>query len=255
MNTADWRRVQQHPELAAGEIHVWRIRLDTPLPTESPLSADELQRAQRLHDGQKRQHFSAGRAAVRKLLGAYTGSPPHELLFACGPHGKPFLPASPLQFNFSNSGELALLAVCRDREVGIDIEQRDRKLSVESLAAHIFTPGEAAAFRQVPETEQHTALLAAWTRKEAYIKALGRGFSLPLKSFSVAVPADNEPAVLHLQDATGTPHPWQFVPLGAHPDYLAALAAAGTDWTVRCFDWQQVGLPASARPETNRRIL
>jgi 4'-phosphopantetheinyl transferase len=238
MSTADWRRVQQHPELAAGEIHVWRIRLDAPVPAESLLSAEELQRAQRLRDTQKRHHFSAGRAALRNLLGAYTGSPPRELPFTCGTHGKPFLPDCPLQFNFSNSGELALLAVCRDREVGIDIEQRDRKLSVESLAAHILTPEETAAFRQVPETEQGAALLAAWTRKEAYIKALGRGFSLPLKSFSVAVPADNESAVLHLQDATGTPQPWQFVPLAAHPDYLAALAATGTDWTPRCFDWQ-----------------
>ena len=238
MSTTDWRRVQQHPELAGGDIHVWRIRLDTPAPVESPLSADEQQRAQRLRDTQKRHHFSAGRAALRNLLGKYTGIQPRALEFELGPHGKPFLPGSPLQFNFTNSGELALLAVCRGREVGIDIEQRDRNISVERLAAHIFTPDEAATFRQLAESGKHAALLAAWTRKEAYIKALGRGFSLSLQSFSVAVPADNEPAVLHLQDATGTPQPWQFMPLAAHPDYLATLAAAGTDWTPRCFDWQ-----------------
>jgi len=237
MSTAEWRRVQQHPELAGGEIHVWRIRLDTPVPAAAPLSADELQRAQRLRDSQKRDHFSAGRAALRNLLGAYTGSQPRAVQFEFGAHGKPFLPDSPLQFNFSNSGALALLAVCRDREVGIDIEYRDRKISVEPLAAHIFTSEEAASFQQLPEPARHGALLAAWTRKEAYIKALGRGFSLPLKSFSVAVPEDNEPAVLQLQDATGTSQPWQFVPLAAHPDYLATLAATGTDWTPRCFDW------------------
>jgi 4'-phosphopantetheinyl transferase len=238
MNTADWRRVQQHPELAAGDIHVWRIRLDTPAPVESPLSADEQQRAQRLRDTRKRHHFSTGRAALRNLLGAYTGSQPRALEFEFGPHGKPSLPGSPLRFNFSNSGELALLAVCRDREVGIDIELRDRNISVERLAAYIFTSAEAAAFRQLAESGKHAALLAAWTRKEAYIKALGRGLSLSLKSFSVAVPEDDEAAVLHLQDATGTPRPWQFVPLATHPDYLATLAAAGTDWTQRCFDWQ-----------------
>lgn len=237
MSSADWRRVQRHPELAGGDIHVWRIRLDIPAPGESPLSEDEQQRAQRLRDTRKRHRFSAGRAALRNLLGAYTGSQPRALEFALGAHGKPFLPDSPLQFNFSNSGELALLAVCRDREVGIDIEQRDRKISVERLAAYIFTSAEAAAFRQVPESGKQAALLAAWTRKEAYIKALGRGFSLSLKSFSVAVPGDGEPAVLHMEDATGTPRPWQFIPLAAHPDYLATLAAAGTDWTPQCFDW------------------
>jgi 4'-phosphopantetheinyl transferase len=238
MSTADWQRVPPHPELAAGDIHVWRIRLESPAPAESPLSAEEQQRARRLRDAQKRHHFSAGRAAVRNLLGAYTGTPPRELPFEFGPHGKPFLPDSPLQFNFSNSGELGLLAVCCDRAVGIDIEYRDRNISVQRLAAHIFTAEEAATFQQLPDAELHAALLAAWTRKEAYIKALGRGFSLPLKSFSVAVPADAERAVLHLQDATETPHPWQFVPLAPHPDYLATLAAAGTDWTPRCFDWQ-----------------
>jgi 4'-phosphopantetheinyl transferase len=217
---------------------VWRIRLDVPAPAESPLSAEEQQRAQRLLDGQKRHYFRAGRAALRNLLGAYTGTPPRELPFAFGPHGKPFLPDSPLQFNFSNSGELGLLAVSSDRAVGIDIEYRDRNISVQRLAAHIFTADEATAFQQLPHAEQHAALLAAWTRKEAYIKALGRGFSLPLKSFSVAVTADGEPAVLHLQDDAGKPQPWQFVPLAAHPQYLASLAAAGTDWTLRCFDWQ-----------------
>jgi 4'-phosphopantetheinyl transferase len=238
MSIADWQRVQPHPGLAAGEIHVWRICLDSPTTAESPLSEEELQRAQRLLDVQKQQYFRAGRAAMRNLLGAYTGTPPRELSFAFGPHGKPFLPDSPLQFNFSNSGELGLLAVCCDREVGIDIEYRDRNISVQRLAAHIFTADEAAAFQQLADAQQHAALLAAWTRKEAYIKALGRGFSLPLKSFSVAVPADGKPAVLHLQDATGTPHPWQFIPLAAHPEYLASLAAAGTDWTPRYYDWQ-----------------
>lgn len=238
MSTADWQRVQPHPVLAAGDIHVWRIRLDSPESDESPLSEDELQRAQRLLDARKRHQFRAGRAALRNLLGAYTGTPPRELPFAFGPHGKPFLPDSPLQFNFSNSGELGLLAVCCDREIGIDIEYRDRNISVQRLAAHIFTADEAAAFQQLADAERHAALLAAWTRKEAYIKALGRGFSLPLNSFSVAVPADGEPAVLQLPDEAGSPQPWQLIPLTVHPDYLATLAAAGTDWTPRCFDGQ-----------------
>jgi len=235
--TADhWRRVQQHPELAAGEVHVWRIRLDTPVPGESPLSADEQQRAQRLLDVQKRSHFLSGRAALRDLLGEYTGTRPRELQFAYGPHGKPSLPGNPLWFNFSNSGEVALLAVAIDREVGIDIEYRDRSISVEPLAAHILTTEEATAFRQLPENKRHAALLAAWTRKEAYIKALGTGFSLSLKSFSVAVPVDEEPAVLELRDSADIKSRWKFVPLDPHPEYIATLTAPDTGWTVRRFD-------------------
>jgi len=237
--TADpWRRVPSPPELVAGDIHVWRIRLDVPTGSDSSLSADERQRARRLRAAEKRHHFTAGRTALRSLLGAYTGCDPRALQFDYGPHGKPFLPGAPLQFNFSNSGNLALLAVCNDREVGVDIEARDRTIRVESLAAHILTAEETGAFRQRPASDHHAALLAAWTRKEAYVKALGAGFSLPLKSFSVAVPADDAPARLPMQGGTETPHPWQFVPLAPHPDYLASLAAAGSDWTHHCFDWQ-----------------
>jgi len=239
MKSADWRRVRQHPELAAGEIHVWRIRLDIPIAGNSPLSDDEIQRAERLLDEVKRAQFIAGRAAMRRLLGAYTDTRPRELLFSYGPHGKPFLPGNSLQFNFSNTGDLALLAVTSEREVGIDIEHRDRNIRVAPLAAHILTTAEAEVFQRLPESERQVALLAAWTRKEAYIKALGAGFSLPLKSFSVAVPGDCESALLHLQDDTGKTYPWTFVPLSPHPDYLASLAAAGTDWTPCCFDWRQ----------------
>jgi 4'-phosphopantetheinyl transferase len=236
MTGEDWRRGQPQPELAAGEIHVWRVRLDTPVTGETPLSADELQRAQRLCDAWKRNHFIAGRAAMRDLLGGYTGIEPDRLQFVYGPHGKPSLRDNPLRFNFSNSGEIALLAVACDREVGIDIEYRDRSISVEPLAAHILTAAEAAAFRRLPQGKRRAALLAAWTRKEAYLKALGTGFSLSLNSFSVAVPADGEPAVLELGDSPDTKGRWKFVPLFPHPEYLATLTAPDTDWNVRRFD-------------------
>jgi 4'-phosphopantetheinyl transferase len=236
MSTADWRRVQQHPDLAAGEIHVWRIRLNLPVAGSSPLSGDELQRAERLRDAVKRAQFIAGRSGMRTLLGEYTHTHPRDLRFTYGPHGKPSLPDSQLQFNFSNSGGMALLAVSIDRAIGIDIEHRDRTIRVDSLAQHIFTEAELAAFNTLPGDARHAALLTAWTRKEAYIKALGTGFSLSLKSFSVAVPADKEPAVLELRDSTDKQINWKFVPLVTHPDYIATLTAPGTDWIVCRFD-------------------
>jgi len=235
-----WSRAQPPPGLDAGEIHVWRIRLAEPPPGGLPLSPDELDRAARLRMPEKRALFRAGRTALRVLLGAYLKVRPHELEFSYGAHGKPFLPGNPLAFNFSNSGELALLAVTGTGTVGIDIEYRDRNIHIEQVAAHIFTPDELTAFHARPQSERHAALLAAWTRKEAYIKALGSGFSLPLKDFSVAVPADDAPAVLQLRATGGAPGDWTFLPLFPHPDYLAALAAPGTDWSVRRFEYASV---------------
>jgi 4'-phosphopantetheinyl transferase len=232
-----WRR-QRLAEPADGEIHVWRIRLDARATDTSLLSADEQTRARRLRDATRCAQFVAGRTALRRLLGAYTGTRPQALEFAYGPHGKPALPDRGPAFNFTHSEDLALLAVASDRAVGIDIEHRNRTIHAALLARHILTRQEATAFRQVPPTRQTAALLATWTRKEAYIKALGDGFSRPLRSFSVAVPADSQPARLKLDDQAGSPQRWTFMPLDPHPDYLAALAAPGTDWTLHCFDWQ-----------------
>ena len=237
MSDHRWRRIQPPPETAAGEIHVWRIRLDALADETSMLSADEQARARRLRSTTRRAQFVTGRTALRRLLGAYAGTRPQALQFAYGPHGKPALPGTGLAFNFTNSENLALLAIASDREVGIDLEQRNRNIRVELLARHILTAQEAAAFSRVPPARQAATLLATWTRKEAYIKALGDGFSRPLRSFSVTIRADSEPARLELDGQAGSPQRWTFMPLVPHPDYLAALAAPGTDWTLRCFDW------------------
>lgn len=236
MSAHPWRQ-ERRPALSAAEVHVWRIRLDATEGDTALLSGDERARARRLRSAAKRARFVAGRTVLRRLLETYTGSPARVLRFHYNPHGKPALPGKGLAFNFSHTENLALLAVAADREVGIDIEHRDRNIHVGLLARHILTPQEAAAFGRMPPARRRADLLATWTRKEAYVKALGVGFSRALNSFSVAVPAACEPARLELDDQAGNPQAWTFLPLAPHPDYLAALAAPGTDWTLRCFDW------------------
>ena len=240
-----WEPAQQPTAALPGEIHVWRIDLEVPghaAAGNALLAADEAARAARLHYAHHRARFIAGRSALRILLGGYLATPPREIRFRYGPRGKPALvPARPgdtVHFNFSNSGGLGLLAVCVDREVGIDLEMCDRTISEEPLARHIFSAGEWTAFDKLPPGRRKQAVLAAWTRKEAYIKALGAGFSLPLNSFSVSVPADSEPALLQLPDSSGAHSNWKFVPLDPHPEYLGSLTARGEDWTLHCFDWQ-----------------
>jgi 4'-phosphopantetheinyl transferase len=244
MTAQSWQPSAHQPLPAPGEIHVWRIdlaaRSGSPADT-AVLSPDEHERAMRLLCEHKRARFIAGRSALRRLLGQYLGETPRSLAFRYGPHGKPALAAvaSPaiLTFNFSHSEDLALLAVATDREVGIDIENRHRDISADSFARHILCENEAAALQRLPAERHKQALLTAWTRKEAYVKALGEGLARSLKSFSAGI-ADDEPAVRRLEDASGEPRTWQFTPLAVHPDYLACVAAPGSDWMPRCFDWQ-----------------
>jgi len=244
MTARTWQPATQQPLPAPDEVHVWRIDLagGSGLPADpAVLSPDERERAARLLCGRKRARFIAGRSTLRRLLGHYLGAAPQALVFRYGPHGKPALvtgaSAATLTFNFSHSEDLALLAVATDREVGIDIEYRHRDISIAPFARHILSENEAAALQRLPAERHKQALLTAWTRKEAYVKALGEGLARSLKSFSAGI-ADDEPAVRRLEDASGEPHTWTFTPLAVHPDYLACVTAPGSDWTLHCFDWE-----------------
>lgn len=244
MTAQSWQPAAHQPPPAPGEIHVWRIDLaaDSGSSTNTAvLSPDERARAARLLCEYKRARFITGRSALRRLLGRYLDEGPEALIFDYGPHGKPALVTEAsdavLTFNFSHSEDLALLAVATERKVGIDIEYRHRDISVAPFARHILSENEAAALQRLPAERHKQALLTAWTRKEAYVKALGEGLARSLKSFSAGI-ADDEPAVRRLEDNNGEPRTWKFSPLAVHPDYLACLAAPGSDWTPHCFNWQ-----------------
>jgi 4'-phosphopantetheinyl transferase len=244
MSALSWQPAAHQPLPAPDEIHVWRIDLAavTESSDDAPvLSPDEHERAVRLLSERKRARFIAGRSALRKLLGRYLDEEPQALVFRYGPHGKPALAAkassAALTFNFSHSGDLALLCVATGREVGIDIENRHRDITVDSFAQHILCENEAAALRRLPAERHKQALLTAWTRKEAYVKALGVGLAWSMKSIPAGID-DNETTVRRLENIDGEPRLWTFAPLAVHPDYLACLVSPDSDWTPRCFDWR-----------------
>ena len=230
---------------APGTIHVWRIDLQHPALLalgERLLTDDESARARRFLYDQHRLRFMAGRSAMRLLLGRCTGSDPAAIRFHYGAHGKPSLPAGSagpaVRFNFTNSDRRALLAVAVDRDIGIDLESRARDINLPGLVRHILNASEAAEFRALPAAVRHQAILTIWTRKEAWIKALGEGLSRPLKSFSVPVDPGVTEQITAMTEAPGKTVEWTFRLLDAHPDDIATLTARGADWTCRCLDWQ-----------------
>ena len=230
---------------APGTIHVWRIDLQHPVLLalgERLLTDDETARARRFLCDQHRRRFMAGRSAMRLLLGRCTGHDPAAIRFDYGAHGKPSLPAGntvpSVRFNFTNSDRRALLAVAVDREVGIDLESRGRNINLPGLVRHILNTPEAAEFRGLPAAVQRQAMLTIWTRKEAWIKALGEGLSRSLQSFSVPVDPEVSEQVRPMPEAPGKTAEWTFLLLDSHPDDIATLTARGTDWTCRCLEWQ-----------------
>jgi 4'-phosphopantetheinyl transferase len=242
--TLPWRPAPETLTLNNDEVHVWRAPLDVPeLSVRSLwylLAGDECQRAERYVFEKDRKHFVVARGLLRVLLGRYLGQDPQHLRFTYGPHGKPALATDTggdtLRFNVSHSYGLALYGVTRGREIGVDVEHIRPEVAQETIAEHFFSPREVTILRALPISLQALAFFACWTRKEAYIKATGDGLALPLDQFDVSL-APGEPAAL-LRTAWDPQEAarWAMHDLAPAPDYRAAVAVAGHDWHLACWD-------------------
>jgi len=122
---------------------------------------------------------------MRLILSRYTGVAPRELVFSYGTRGKPELSGrlAAITFNMSHSNEAALLAVTRGATLGVDIEFVNREMAVEEIARQPFSATEVRCLEILPPSERADAFFSCWTRKEAYVKAIGEGFSIPFKRF------------------------------------------------------------------------
>jgi len=190
--------------LGAREVHVWVIGLDSlehRIQTfRESLSVDERARADRLAVVSDRERFVVGRFALRTILGWYCRVPTASVRFAYGPKGKPCLANGcrrHVHFNLSHSSDLAVLALCSEQPVGVDVEH---------LRRAPCGPGTGV---------RATAFLRHWTRTEALIKALGEDLS-PLD-----LVADRE-----------TFAGWSVHHFAPADDYLAAIATWGPNWTI-----------------------
>lgn len=237
----------QHLTLAADAVHVWRIDLratsDFVEHLATTLSTAERGRAVRFRFPEHRERFIVAHGALRDILSRYLDLPASEFVFEANAHGKPAL-ALPeytwLQFNLTHSGDLALVAVTRDRPIGIDVEHKIPPDDPARLVEQFFSDNENVAFSALPESQREAAFFAGWTRKEAYIKALGEGLSTPLDQFDVSL-APDQPARL-LVDRLHPDHPthWSLLDLDPDaigPDYAAALAIAGPRPTLTLYHW------------------
>jgi 4'-phosphopantetheinyl transferase len=188
MTTGRQAGPRRRPALAA-EAHVWCADLDRERYAALELPAHEQERASRIRSDRNRQRWVAARQALRLVLARYLGQDPERIEFSLGEHGKPALAASPppLHFNISHSGELALIALALEREVGVDVEGIDRRRRVTELARVGLKPGEAAAVRAAHAERQADVFYDAWVRREAVAKCLGVGLGEPLPQVPVAV--------------------------------------------------------------------
>lgn len=226
-------------ETPQAQVDVWFWSLDAAPQDRAPLSAlltdDEQARAARFFHARDRDRWIVARARMRQLLGQVVGADPADLRFETEPQGRPFLEGAPHwpSFNLSHADGVGALAVSADVRVGVDVEAI-RALTDDEMTWPLSVV-ERNALDDAPAAERLDAFFRFWTLKEAFIKAVGSGLSLPLGDFDMNAPGSPEPRLLRLAGSPGEPARWRLAECTPAPGYRAAVAALtnGRDLVVR----------------------
>lgn len=188
------------------------------------LSSAELERLHRFRFEMDRVRYAISHTNTRKILSHYTGVQPGQLEFAVGLNGKPSLinQDNKLAFNLSHCSTVALLAVAREGEIGVDVETI-RPIDPEVAQAH-FSDFELADLHQLSGSQWLQGFYNCWTRKEAILKAEGIGLDPPLASFDVSLLPSTAPRLLRALPSAQLTRFWNLVHLTPTSDTVGALA-------------------------------
>jgi 4'-phosphopantetheinyl transferase len=229
--------------LLPNEVHIWRVDLEASSAVlqrcETVLSPSERARAQRYVFERDRRRWTVARAALRHLLSRYLNTEPTQLEFDLNEFGKPSL-TTPykelnIEFNLSHSAEMALYAFTRNRLVGVDVEYMRTDLDYDGMARHSFSVQEQHILRHLVGEEKIRAFFRGWTCKEAYAKALGKGFSQAFDQFTVSLLPSQPFALLQQNEDERELTRWSFLELDAGPGYAGALVVEGHDCQAKCW--------------------
>lgn len=243
----EWLSPPPGLHLGADEVHVWRAStavdaaaFEAFWPTLAP---EEKRRAEAFHFDRDRRRYVLARGVLRDILARYLETSPAHVRLTYGEYGKPALAEGreELCFNVSHSHDAALYACARVRELGVDIEMLRADFASLEIAGHFFSAAEVRELRSLPEQQRTQAFFNCWTRKEAYVKALGSGLSHPLSSFAVSLTPGDPARLISTDEDPREAAEWSIIDLNPFQGYAAALAVRDRSPKLHLWDWRPEG--------------
>ena len=230
-----WARPAFPMRLSNDDVHVWRFWLKEPDQRVHELveilSEEERIRAASLYSVEHRKRFVIGRGMLRTVLGSYLKTKPSQLELYYDSNGKPHLREDvtdkhALQFSLAHSHDLALCAVTLNRSLGIDLECVHDIPNIERAVNTFFSKQEADMIRMLPKSQKLKAFYDAWTRKEAYVKAIGARSCELFNITDTGLTSEKIDRSL-----------WSIVPIEPALNYDATLVAEGHNFDLRYFNF------------------
>ena len=213
-----------------GTVDVWRASLSAATcdlaALDAVLSPSERRHADRNVFAAGRRRCVTSRGLLRHMLGRYLGTRPDEVPIRIAEHGKPFV-QHPLQFSVAHSGDVIAYAFCLGTRVGIDVERIDPAIDMSHLAERVFSDPELHLFRGLEHREKVGVLFAAWTRKEALLKALGEGLTKSMSEIELPVQRVSQPQARLVPSWPDHPMQYLVADVSLRQGYAAALATEG----------------------------
>lgn len=227
-------------------LHLWSASLNVAdqiyEELEQYLSPDERRRADQFVFSQDHRNFVAARGILRSILARYLNCQPGNIFFNYSTDGKPALGspelAKRLEFNLSHSSGFLVVAVTQGLKVGVDIELLRQMPDMNLIASHSFSECEQKAFSRLPVEETLPGFFGCWTRKEAYLKAIGDGLSIPLDSFDVSLSPENPISMLSNRINPDAVSGWSFFTFVPSQGFIGAVVIEGQTVTPYFMQWE-----------------
>ncbi len=230
-----WTLPPENLELENDEVHVWLASINSVevCEFEGIISIDESARAANFYSPEQKKEYLVSRGVLRNILARYTITPAHSLRFKYNEYGKPSLAGelnNRLNFNLSHSHGFAVISVTNDSEIGVDLEFIDTSQFCEETARRIFTDREFTHFGTLNAGEREVFFYNCWTRKEAFLKALGSGLIIEPNEIETIKPASVSHWVQRNNHSRKTLE-WSFFELDAIKNFSFNLAVEGINKT------------------------